>query len=157
MVCFFTDKKTGLRLAPRDILWQRILSTKLEKQEYHSNPLATSVTLATPNGERRMAQANPTHYQDLMLLDSRKTLCECTYAASGTQHVQMVHAAQAIWGQEHCTSLLDSVGVLRRSQARLFFSDVQSQLVQIIPFSVRVSHCARALHEKSALVTDASG
>lgn len=27
LVCFFTDKKTGLRLAPRDISWQRILST----------------------------------------------------------------------------------------------------------------------------------
>lgn len=72
LVRFFTDKKTGLRLAPRDISWQRILSTKhkLEKQEYCSNPLATSVTFATPNGES-MAQVNPTHYQ-------------CTYAAFGT-------------------------------------------------------------------------
>lgn len=68
LVCFFTDKKTGLRLAPRDISWQRILSTKhkLEKQEYHSNPLATSVTFTTPNMES-MAQANPTHYQDTVL------------------------------------------------------------------------------------------
>lgn len=64
--------------------------------------------------------------------------------------------AHAILGQEHCTPLLDSAGVLRNSQARLFFSDFQFQLVQIIPFSVGVS-CAYALPEKANLAIDASG
>lgn len=63
--------------------------------------------------------------------------------------------AHAILGQEHCTPLLDSAGVLRNSQARLF-SDFQFQLVQIIPFSVGVS-CAYALPEKANLAIDASG
>lgn len=33
LVCFFTDKRTGLRLAPRDISWQRTLSAKRTSQK----------------------------------------------------------------------------------------------------------------------------
>lgn len=159
LVCFFTDKKTGLRLAPRDISWQRILSTKhkLEKQEYHSNLLATSVTFATPNRES-MAQANPTHCQDMVLLSTRKALCVGTYAAFGTP----TRASRwCMWykqpGGRNTAPLLDSGDVLRSSQVGLLSSDFQSQLVQTISFSVRVSYCVSELHEKSNLATDASG
>lgn len=59
------------------------LEHKAQAGEYHSNLFATSVSFATPKRES-MAQANSTHYRDMVLLSSRKALWKYIYAASMT-------------------------------------------------------------------------
>lgn len=91
------------------------LEHKAQAGEYRSNPFATSASFAAPKRES-MAQANPTHYQ-VMVLAQGKPSGNAFLLLLGPQPASpdgvLVHA---IWGQEHCTPLLNSAGVLRNSQ-----------------------------------------
>lgn len=88
-------------MGPKRHFKTKNLEHKAQAGKYHSNLFATSVSFATPKRES-MAQENPTHYQDMVLLSSRVALGNAFMLLPGSQPASPDGVvAHAILGQEH--------------------------------------------------------
>lgn len=134
LVCFFTDKRTGLRLAPRDISWQRTLSAKRTSQKNKNITLIhypLQPYLQHPTGK---VTTQTWHF----LLQGKHWMYLCYFWDPD----QMVWVAHATWWEKHSTILSDS----EEAHKLLHWCSVLASLCNSLPskFLMVSVHCMKS-------------